>query len=284
MDYKNGRIKPGFSIGCELDQYIRFKRSQLCVILGHDNVGKTLFCTWYFLALAVINDLKFCIWSGENQKGQLLRDMIQMYAGKPFKQLSENEIRSYSTQVESMFYFVDNSNLYKPKALLDLFDSVDVDGCIIDPFTALDREMSYAGNYAFLNEARHFCNQTRKTIYINTHPISASGRMGNIYTEGDWKGHVKPPLKSDIESGKAFLNRCDDMMIIHRLVAHPDMRFYTMVEVAKVKDTETGGKHTQLNMPILADYNFGLGFTVGGIDVLKDYRPRIIQNKLLLMF
>ena len=50
------------------------------------------------------------------------------------------------------------------------------------------------------------------------------------------------------------------MFVIHRLVKHETMKFVTWVNVEKVKDTDTGGKHTGLNDPIYCDYNFGLGF------------------------
>jgi hypothetical protein len=49
-----------------------------------------------------------------------------------------------------------------------------------------------------------------------------------------------------------------------------------MVEVVKIKDTDTGGKPTMLNDPILLDYNYGLGFKVNGKDVIKrnhDIKP-----------
>jgi hypothetical protein len=56
---------------------------------------------------------------------------------------------------------------------------------------------------------------------------------------------------------------------VHRLTQHPDLWNYTMVEVTKIKDTDTGGKPTMLNEPIMMDYNFGLGFKVNGKDVIK---------------
>ena len=79
LDYRNGKIKQGLGLDCSLDDNLRFKPKQLNIILGHDNVGKTYWITWYFLALAIKQNLKFIIWSGENQYGQLMRDMIQMY-------------------------------------------------------------------------------------------------------------------------------------------------------------------------------------------------------------
>ena len=119
--YKEGKIKLGLETECALDDYFRFKRKQLNIILGHDNVGKTYWFEWYMLVLALKHGLKFCVWSGENSTGQLLRDMIQMYKGRNFKDLSLNEIRSASAYLEQFFTFVDNRKLYKPEQLLEIF-------------------------------------------------------------------------------------------------------------------------------------------------------------------
>ena len=67
--YKEGNISLGLGIGCVLDDYIRFKRKQLNIVLGHDNVGKSYWMEWYFLALATNHGLKFTIWMGENSSG-----------------------------------------------------------------------------------------------------------------------------------------------------------------------------------------------------------------------
>ena len=89
-----------------------------------------------------------------------------------------------------------------------------------------------------------------------------------------------PPLKSDIEGGKAFANKADDFIVIHRMTQHPDMWNLTMCEVVKVKDTDTGGSPTKLNSPVLLDYNKGLGFKVGGIDCIKR-KNIIITNEAI---
>ena len=48
-DFKDGKIKMGMGIGTELDKYMRLKRGELCIFLGHDNVGKTYVINWLFL-------------------------------------------------------------------------------------------------------------------------------------------------------------------------------------------------------------------------------------------
>lgn len=270
LDYRNGKIKKGLGIDCILDDHLRFKRKQLNIILGHDNVGKTYWINWYFLTLAVKHGLKFCIWSGENQKGQIFRDMIQMYVGEKFTEIPEQKIISTLTYLEQFFEFVPNDKLYKPSELLKIFEDSECDVALIDPFTGLDRQMTFEGNYTFLNDARQFVNRTGMTIYINTHPNSESGRSGNLYPDNhEWKGSLKPPLKDHIEGGKAFTNRCDDMFVVHRLIKHETMKYFTMINVEKIKDTDTGGQLTRINEPVMCEYNNGLGFKVGGVDALR---------------
>ena len=280
LDVRDGKIKQGLGLDCFLDEHLRFKPKQLNIILGHDNVGKTYWINWYFLTLALNHNLTFCIWSGENQKGQILRDMIQMYRGKHFSKLSHSQISGDLAFLEQSFVFIDNTKLYKPDEILELFKQSGANVGLIDPFTGLDREMSFAGNYEFMNRARQFVNQTGMTIYINTHPNSESGRSANLYQDGEWKGHLKPPLKDHIEGGKAFLNRCDDMFVIHRLIKHETMKFITWVGVEKVKDTETGGKHTALNEPVYCNFNSGIGFQINGVDPLEPHRPKEVQKHI----
>lgn len=270
LDYKDGKISQGLGIGCILDDYLRFKVKQLNIVLGHDNVGKSYFMLWYFLALAVNHNLKFVLWMGENSSGQVMRDLIQMYSGRKFNELTKGEILAHQNELETKFQFISNEQMYTPQEILKLIESTDANVGLIDPFTGLNRGMQHSDNYEFLNYTRDFCNRTGKTLYISTHPNSESGRNSMLYPqEHHWHGHLKPPLKAHIEGGKPFLNRCDDMIVIHRLVKHAEMKYQTMVEVEKIKDRDTGGQQTELNQPLLFDYNYGLGFKIGGIDPIK---------------
>ena len=75
-DFKDGKIVKGFGLDIVLDDYLRFKRKQLNIILGHDNVGKSYWTEWYFLALSTNHDISHTIWMGENSSGQVMRDLI----------------------------------------------------------------------------------------------------------------------------------------------------------------------------------------------------------------
>ena len=275
LDYHSGKIKKGLGIGCDLDNYFRLKPSEMNIIVGHDNVGKTVWLVWMLTCHIVINNKKVIIWSGENQKGQIMRDMIQFYSGVSFRSLSSHHISRLYHILENNVEFISNKYLYKPDELMDIYGNSDAEICLLDPFTGLDRDMTYEGNYRFLNDARQFLNMTKKTLFITTHPISNSGRSGAVYTDGDWRGHLKMPMKSEIEGGKSFVNRTCNAIVVHRMPGHPEMKYFTMVAIEKIKDKETGGDITELNNPLLFSWNSGLGFMISGQDPLKEHRPNL---------
>ena len=274
-DYHAGKIKKGLDIGVtEFDKYLRFKKSQFVMINGLHNVGKTLFIIWYFLCLSLKHNLKWCIWSGENETWQIKRDLMSMIEGIKFNEIDLKRITALMDYVDRYFKFVDNRNLYSHKDILKLFKSQEVDGCLIDPFTGLnhDRRVNqFERNYQFCNDVREFVNKTGKTVYVNTHPQTEASRR--VYAQDHTlKGFVQPPKKSGTEGGQAFANRCDDFLTIHRMTNHPTLWMLTEVHIRKVKDKETGGNITFLDEPLRLNYNNGLGFTLGGNNALKQIK------------
>lgn len=267
--YHAGAITKGLGVGVTaLDNHIRFKHGQFVIINGLDNVGKTVVILWYFLALSVRHGLKWCIYSGENKAGQLVRQLIQFYTGKRLTDLTLREVYLYEEQILQWFTFVDNSKFYKSTELFEVFKQGKYDGCIIDPYTGLNRDFTHEGNYDFLNESRRFCNSTGITLYVNTHVVSSASRK--LYGDKqDFAGYPYPPSKSDSEGGQPFGNRCDDFITIHRLVGHPLEGYNSWWFTRKVKDTETGGQVNAIDAPIKLEFNNGLGFTIDGQNVLN---------------
>lgn len=262
FDFHSGKIKEGLGIGCNLDDYLRFKKGQFVMINGLDNVGKTLFILFYFLCLAQRHNLKFTIWSGENRPGQQKRDLIQMLTGVKFRAIPESEIVKFLDNIDNNFKFINNANLYSHSELLKIFKETKSDACLIDPFTGLnhDRRISqFERNYQFCNDIREHCNKTGQTIYVNSHPQTEAARR--VYPlDHELTGHIQPPKKSDIEGGSSFSNRCDDYITIHRLCSHKEKWTETQIHIRKIKDQETGGKLTFYDEPIIFQFNSGLGF------------------------
>ena len=270
FDYRDGKIQQGLGLGIYLDDYLRFKRGQLNFILGHDNVGKSYWMLWYFLALATNHNLTFTLFMDENSAQKAMRDLIRMYFGRKITELTDSELQVGIMKIEHHFKFVDNLKRYTPEELLEVFKTSKTDAYLIDPFNGLKTALSYSSNYDVLNDLKMFCKTTNSTIYINAHPSTASGRRQAIYPQGHaWQGHITPPFKDDIEGGKAFSNKADDFIVIHRLIGSETMKFETLVEIKKVKDTDDGGGQTLLEQPIMFNYNSANGFKCGGIDCIK---------------
>lgn len=277
-DLRDGKIPQGLGIGNPyIDQHILFKRGQIVMILGYDNMGKTEWILWYYLMLSLHHGLKWNIWSGENKSHSIMKKLIQFYARKNYMRLTHEEITRYYSIVSQYFFFIDNERLYTHRELIELFDSNDADGCLIDPYTGLKRGYGHSDNYDFLNESREWVNKTKKTLYINTHPATNSGRVGTWAKGHDLAGYTMPPRKADTEGGLSFANRSDDFWVIHRYTQHPVRNTLTEIHVVKNKENDTGGGQTMMDSPIYCEFNNGLGFMVNGIgcypsdsDVLKN--------------
>ena len=270
QDYHSGLITKGLDTGLvKLDDAIRFKPNQLTIINGLDNVGKTVWMLWYFLILSVKHNSKWCIYSGENKSGQLVRQLIQFYTGTRLEKMKLSDVFKYEMIISEWFTFVDNKKFYKSTELFELFDKGNYNGCLIDPYTGLNRKYTHEGNYEFLNESRQFCNTTNKSIYVNTHVVSEAARR--VYPEGhEFAGYTSPPSKSQSEGGQPFGNRTDDFITIHRLVGHPMKKYTTEIYIRKIKDTETGGDVTPIDAPLDFNFNSGLGFTLDGQNILNN--------------
>lgn len=278
-DYMDGKIAMGLDVGVKkLDNHLRYKAGQLNMINGLDNVGKTAWVLWYFLRLSMRHNLSWCVWSGENKSGMLVRQLIEMYTGQKIKHLEPKKVYQYEQEINNWFKFVDNRKIYESKDLYKLFSDSGCTGALIDPFTGLKREYTHAANYLFLNESREFVNNTGITLYVNSHPHTEAARRK--HTSGDFEGYIAPPMRSETEGGQPFANRVDDFITIHRYAGHPIYGFKTFIYIRKVKDTETGGAVSDINDPIIFDWNGGKGFIMDGEEQreLRDYTAPITQQ------
>lgn len=270
FDYKDGKIAKGLGIGCKLDEHIVFKRGQFVPVLGGDNVGKTYFMTWYMLSLSTQHGLKWGLWMDENSAGQVTRDLIQWYSGMRYEHLTKTQIEEHMHTVWNWFVFVDNRKSYTPDELLQVFETIEADGYFIDPFNQLNHDMNYENNIKFIRKLKRWCKIKQKTIYLSMHPVTASGRRGSVYPPNHmWEGQPSIPTKSDAEGGKIFANMADDWINVHRLTKMESMKYFTLIDIDKVKDRDTGGSVTMQDQPIMLFYNHGLGFTVDGVDPIK---------------
>jgi len=275
-DLKNGLIPLGLGIDCSLDDYLRFKRGQLVMINGHDNVGKTYWIVYYFLCLTIKHGLTWTIYSSENMIANIKRDLIQFKTGKKLADLTDQEFYKEFTEISHYFKFVDIEQLYTVKKLQNVFAESDTDGYLIDPLTTLLNDKISVNKHETDNEhilmLKTWIKKNKKALYINTHCSTESTRK--VYArEHELAGHICPPNKADTIGGQKYADRADDFITIHRLVQHESDWMNTQVHVRKVKDTQTGGKGTFLENPVIFKCHYTVNFLVDDINPLTQRQP-----------
>lgn len=278
---RNGTLPLGLDIGCRLDDYVRFKFGTFNLIMGQANVGKTDWIIWYMVALTVKHKINWLIFSSENSVGSLKRKILQFWTGKDLNKLTDEEYNKANFKMNMFFKFIDTEKLYTAQDLLDIFEENkdQFDGAIIDPYNSLiipSMVNQHTYDYEIASKMRLFCKKNNKTVYILAHAVTESLRKTHA-KDHRYAGFPQPPNEADIEGGGKWANRADDFIVIHRYKAHESEWMMTHVHVKKVKETETGGKPTFLDEPVIC-FRYYNSFTVHQVDPIANVE---IQQKPL---
>jgi hypothetical protein len=269
---RTNQVPIGKGIGCELDENLRFKVASFNIILGHANVGKTYWVLFYFLVLSAKHGLKHLIYSSENTVVGIKRNLFELYLGKKITTFTTDEMQRAKEFIEEHFDFLDTTQAQTVETFMQAVQKMGkYDTLMIDPHNGFTRPRgtnAHDYDYEMATRLRLFAKQTRTSIYLCIH--AATEALRKTHKDGEYEGHPIPPNMSDAEGGGKWGNRADDFIVIHRYVAHPHDWMFTHVHVKKVKETETGGKPTTLNAGVLFRYEYGTGFTCGGVNPMNN--------------
>lgn len=284
---RKGEIKEGYKLGIpELDEYFRFKKGNFNVILGQANVGKTSVGLFLMLLYSIRHDIRWIVFSSENEPYSLIRKLIEYLLAEPINKQSE-ESYQYGVQViQKYFKFISPEKLYTYHDLIRLGESYkaawDYQGMLIDPYNSLIKEGEMSKNiggheydYQAMTELRQFCKRNEISLWLNTHANTGAIRMTHS-TGHEYGGYPIPPNAGDVEGGAKFVNRADDFLVVHRYTQHPSDWNQTHIHIRKVKETESGGRPTPLDAPIrLKSMINNVGFEIDGRNVLE----MVAQNR-----
>lgn len=280
-----GNIKKGLGIGVDgWDDFISFKKGQFNMINGHDNVGKTDVMLWYFVCLAKIHNLKFCLYSSENTLRSQVFKLFNFWTGKRLDKNFIHDDRGYQKtlcELSENFVFIPNNKRYNHKEILDCADKKNFDALLIDPFNSLMTETAnkHQEDYDICADIRIFSEQNSCTTFVNAHLVTSAAR--SVYgKESQYEGHLKPPEKSETEGGQKFANRADDFYTVHRMTQHPDRWKIAEVHVRKVKETITGGGMTPRSSPIELHWSDYAMYFINGVNPLANYYTGVGKNEL----
>tara|TARA_R110002050_G_scaffold81827_4_gene175147 strand:+ start:3383 stop:4294 length:912 start_codon:yes stop_codon:yes gene_type:complete len=278
---RKGEIKEGLSLGFpEIDDFLRFKPQNFNVILGHSNTGKTTIVLFLMLAYSVKHDLKWLIFSSENEAYSIIRKLVEFLEEKPIEEIDAKTFKKHNDFVSSHFKIVDSNKMYTYKELLELCRAVkeawNYDGLLIDPYNSLIKDKNlitsvggHEYDYQATTEFRIFAKKHSITIWLNTHANTAALRYTHR-VDHEYAGYPIPPNAADVEGGGKFVNRADDFLVVHRYIQHPTEFMYSLLHVKKIKEVESGGRPTSFDDPIrLRALRNNVGFSIDGVSIIK---------------
>jgi hypothetical protein len=270
----DGTLEMGLPTGINpLNEFWMFKKNHLVWFAGLDNVGKSFF-VWYLAVLAAMHHgWRFLIYSSENDDGELRKKLKEFYIGKSVKVMDPEEnsfaeefvLKHFKIMASTEMHNVDEM-LIKAEIVYD--EGYEFDCFIAEPYNSFEpvRELdAHRNNLYNLNKMRVFKKQYA-SLWIADHVYSDAARA----TDKD--GYIKVPYKSQVEGGQIKANKVDDFITVHRLVNHPERKNDTEVHVQKIRSRETGGGHTDKDLPVIVQMNMGYcGYSCNGIDPVYSY-------------
>jgi hypothetical protein len=258
-DIRAGNVNEGLRLGVDrLDNHFRLVYGNLNFILGHANTGKTHLVFYLMFLYSLKHNVRWLVFSSENEPYALIRKLIEFAEGKPINQIETEDFKKQYDWVFNHFKFVDTEKAYTYKDLLELATAVkkawDYQGFLIDPLNSLKKNIpknsnSYEYSYESLTDIRIFCKQHNITTWICVHAVTEALRKK--HPQGHYYANQPiPPMASDSEMGGMSMNRADDFLIIHRYIYHETDWIYSNLYSAKVKNQELGYKPTPIDDPV----------------------------------
>ena len=258
-DIRAGKVNEGLRLGVDrLDNHFRLVYGNLNFILGHANTGKTHLVFYLMFLYSLKHNVRWLVFSSENEPYALIRKLIEFAEGKPINQIEKEDFEKQYDWVFNHFKFVDTEKAYTYKDLLELATAVkkawDYQGFLIDPLNSLKKDIpknsnSYEYGYESLTDIRIFCKQHNITTWICVHAVTEALRKK--HPQGHYYANQPiPPMASDSEMGGMSMNRADDFLVIHRYIYHETDWIYSNLYSAKVKNQELGYKPTPIDDPV----------------------------------
>ena len=197
--------------------------------------------------------------------------------------MTEKELQAAKNWLEAHFDFIEYEKLVTiDEFMKDVQKMGKYDTLMIDPHNSFAKPPAMNGHehdYQTAARLRLYAKKFNTTVYMCIH--AATEALRKTHKSGDYEGLPMPPNAADAEGGGKWVNRADDFLVIHRYTQSQTSWMYTEVHVKKVKETETGGRPTFIDEPILFKLEYGTAFTCGGVNALAKLKPieEVINNE-----
>jgi len=244
QNFRNGiQLAPKTHFG-QMDEYFRWKKGEINLIVGWANHGKTTMVLQMMLTKSVVDGWKWAIFSPENYPAtDFYDDLIEMYAGKWLDKMTEEEYTQAALFIDTHIFYVYPDDGHDIHSINEKFRYLvlkkGVDGVLIDPFNQLDRvsnqfqrEDLYLSD--ILKDIKRFALLNSISYNIVAHPVKQSKQEDKSL----------PPVDMyDIAGGAMWANKADNIISYYRPNHHidktsPEVKIF----IQKIKRRRTGGK------------------------------------------
>ena len=255
----------------ELDTYFLFKDNNFVIFNGHDNVGKSVFIWYMAVVSAKKHGWRWIIYAAENRVGFVYTKLLEFYSGQFIKECDLKEAKSF---IDKHFTILNNLEIYSYSHLLKMGEKLcsesHYDCFFIDPYNSLDVDLgehtkssTHDYHYKATSELRLF-SKKYCGIWLSCHAVTFALR------QKDPDGNPAAPMKADTEGGGKFSNRADDFVTLHRKVQDKDKYRIMEVHVRKIKETESGGRPTPMDSPVLFEmWGNNAGYSIHDPNLIK---------------
>ena len=251
-NFRNGvKLSPTTRFG-DFDEYFRWKKGDINVVIGYGNHGKTTFWLQMMLTKSIYDGWKWAIFSPENYPANdFYDDLVEMYAGKWLDKMDEKEYVEACGFVNDHIFYVYPENEHDIESIHEKFRYLILkkgcDGVMIDPFNQLDkvqkpyeRDDQYIGNV--LKDIKRFALLNAVSYNIVMHPKNPSYNNDKSLPVVDMY---------DIAGGAMTGNKSDQIISYYRPNFHLDKNDPNVqVHIQKLKRRRTGGKLGQFEIKL----------------------------------
>lgn len=251
-NFRNGvKLAPTTRFG-DFDEYFRWKKGDINVVVGYGNHGKTTFWLQMMLTKSIYDGWKWAIFSPENfPANDFYDDLVEMYAGKWIDKMTEAEYIEACGFINDHIFYVYPENEHDIESIHEKFRYLILkkgcDGVMIDPFNQLDktqkayeRDDQYIGG--ILKDIKRFALLNAVSYNIVMHPKNPTYNNDKSLPVVDMY---------DVAGGAMTGNKADAIISYYRPNFHLDKNDPNVqVYIQKLKRKRTGGKLGQFDIKL----------------------------------
>lgn len=208
----------------ELDEYFKMKKTEITLLTGIGNYGKSTFLKYLCLLKSILFGDKWAIFTPEdNPAEEFYHDLVEIYLGCDCTPYNYNKpsVETYETAydfISKHFFYVYPKEVaptpeYIKERFLELIIKEKVTGCIVDPFNQLANNYGSSGGRSdkyletLLSDFLRFATINNQYFVIVAHPHKL---------QKDSTGNYPCPDVFDIADGAMWNNKMHNILVYHR--------------------------------------------------------------------